>query len=89
MSFGLERLSSPLAIPWASLEQCRAEGASLMLGDILVGSKEQRFRFLDDLQNAIDEAPGALLGLNFYRAGEQKLRQVVVQLLPERLNQAA
>jgi serine protease Do len=66
-----------------------AEGASLLPGDTLVGSKEQRFRFLDDLQNAIDEAPGALLGLNFYRAGEQKLRQVVVQLLPERLNQAA
>lgn len=66
-----------------------AERASLLPGDILIGSNEKRFRFLDDLQNAIDEAPGALLGLNFYRAGQEKLRQVVVQLLPERLNQAA
>jgi serine protease Do len=66
-----------------------AERASLVPGDILVGSNEKRFRFLDDLQTAIDEAPGALLGLKFYRAGQEKLRQVVVQLLPARLNQAA
>jgi serine protease Do len=66
-----------------------AEGASLMPGDILVGSNEKRFRFLDDLQSAIDEAPGELLGLSFYRAGQEKLRQVVVQLLPAPLNQAA
>jgi serine protease Do len=66
-----------------------AERASLLPGDILVGSKEQRFRFLDDLQNAIDEAPGALLRLEFYRAGQEKLRHVVVQLLPERFNEAA
>jgi serine protease Do len=66
-----------------------AEAASLLPGDILVGSKEQRFRFLDDLQNTIDEAPGALLHLEFYRAGQEKLRQVVVQLLQGRLNKAA
>jgi serine protease Do len=66
-----------------------AERASLLPGDILIGSNEKRFRFVDDLQDAIDEAPGALLCLNFYRAGQEKVRQVVVQLLPERLNQAA
>jgi serine protease Do len=66
-----------------------AEAASLLPGDILVGSKEQRFRFLDDLQNTIDEAPGALLHLEFYRAGQEKLRQVVVQLSQGRLNKAA
>jgi S1-C subfamily serine protease len=66
-----------------------AEGASLLPGDILLGGNETRFRFLDDLQDAIDEAPGALLRLKFYRAGQETLRQVVVQLLPERLNEAA
>jgi serine protease Do len=66
-----------------------AERASLVPGDILVGSIERRFHFLDDLRSAIDEAPGALLSLNFYRAGQEKLRQVVVQLLPAPLNQAA
>jgi serine protease Do len=66
-----------------------AQGASLLPGDILIGTDEKRFRFLDDLQNAIDEAPDALLRLNFYRAGQEKLRQVVVQPLPERLNKAA
>jgi serine protease Do len=66
-----------------------AERASLLPGDTLIGSNEKRFRFLDDLQNAIDEAPGALLDLNFYRAGQEKLRHVAVRLLPERLNQAA
>jgi len=66
-----------------------AERASLVPGDILVGRKKQRFRFLDDLQNAIDEAPGALLRLEFYRAGQEQLRQVAVQLLPERFNEAA
>jgi serine protease Do len=60
-----------------------AEHASLLQGDILVGGNERRFRFLDDLQEAIDESPGALLRLEFYRAGQEKLRQVVVQLLPD------
>ena len=62
-----------------------AERASLLQGDILVTGNEKRFRFLDDLQNAIDESSDALLRLEFYRAGQQKLRKVVVQLLPERL----
>jgi serine protease Do len=66
-----------------------AEAASLLPGDILIGSNEKRFRFVDDLQNAIDEAPGALLGLEFYRAEQGKLRQVAVQLLPEQANRAA
>ena len=61
-----------------------AEMASLLQGDILAGANGKHFRFFDDLQNAIDEAPSALLQLEFYRAGREKLRQVVVQLLPER-----
>ncbi|MBV9300909.1 MAG: trypsin-like peptidase domain-containing protein [Acidobacteriaceae bacterium] len=60
-----------------------AERASLLPGDILVGSNGKQLRFVDDLENAIDEAPGALLRLDFYRAGQEKLRKVAVRLLPE------
>lgn len=60
-----------------------AERASLLQGDTLVSGNERRFRFFDDLQQAIDESPGALLRLEFYRAGQVQLRKVVVQLLPE------
>jgi serine protease Do len=60
-----------------------AERASLLPGDILVAGNETRFRFLDDLQDAIDQSPGAILRLEFYRAGREKLRKVAVRLLPE------
>ncbi len=60
-----------------------AERASLLQGDILVSGNERPFRLFDDLQQAIDESPNALLRLEFYRAGQEKLRKVVVQLLPE------
>jgi serine protease Do len=66
-----------------------AERASLLPGDILVAGNERRFRFLDDLQDAIDQSPGAILHLEFYRAGQEKLRKVVVRLLPESATQAA
>jgi serine protease Do len=66
-----------------------AERASLLPGDILVAGNERRFRFLDDLQDAIDQSPGAILRLEFYRAGQEKLRKVVVRLLPESTTQAA
>jgi serine protease Do len=66
-----------------------AERASLLPGDILVAGNERRFRFLDDLQDAIDQSPSAILHLEFYRAGQEKLRKVVVRLLPESAAQAA
>ena len=66
-----------------------AERASLLPGDILVAGNERRFRFVDDLQNAIDESPGAILRLEFYRAGQEKLRKVAVRLLPESEAQTA
>jgi serine protease Do len=59
-----------------------AERASLLPGDILAAGNEKRFRFLDDLQEAIDQSPG-ILRLEFYRAGQEKLRKVAVRLLPE------
>jgi serine protease Do len=66
-----------------------AERASLLPGDILVAGNERRFRFLDDLQDAIDQSPGAILRLEFYRAGQEKLRKVVVRLLAESEAQTA
>lgn len=60
-----------------------AERASLLPGDILVSGNERRFRFLDDLESAIDQSPGAILRLEFYRAGREKLRKVAVRLLPD------
>jgi serine protease Do len=60
-----------------------AERASLLPGDILVAGNARQFRFLDDLQDAIDQSPGAILRLEFYRAGQERLRKVVVRLLPE------
>lgn len=60
-----------------------AERASLLPGDILIAGNETHFRFLDDLQNAIEHCPNAMLRLKFYRAGREKLREVVVRLSPE------
>lgn len=66
-----------------------AETASLMPGDILVGSNGQRFRQIEDLQSAIDQASGPVIRLEFYRAGQEMVRQVAVQLLPDRILSAA
>ncbi|MGA8029452.1 MAG: trypsin-like peptidase domain-containing protein [Bryobacteraceae bacterium] len=66
-----------------------AEAASLLPGDVVVAANESRFKFFDDLQAAIDQAPGALLRLDFYRGGQESLRHVTVRLLPERLSSAA
>jgi len=66
-----------------------AEAASLLPGDVLIGANDRRFRFVDDLQTAIEQAPGALLRLDFYRGGQQALRHVVAQLQPEQVRSAA
>lgn len=66
-----------------------AAAASLLPGDILAGAEGRAFRSLDDLQTAIDTAPGAVLHLDFYRGGQQKLRQVAARLTPEPLTHAA
>lgn len=66
-----------------------AVSASLLPGDILLGSDGRPFRSLDDLQFAIDTAPGALLHLDFYRGGQHKLRHVAVQLVSEQVPTAA
>lgn len=66
-----------------------AERASLLPGDLLMGANGKRFRDIDDLQEAIDKAPAGLLQLEFRRGGTSRLRQVAVQLAPERLTSAA
>jgi serine protease Do len=57
-----------------------ADTASLLPGDILAGANDSKFTNFDDLQTAIDRAPGALLYLDFYRAGQSNLRHVCVNL---------
>jgi serine protease Do len=66
-----------------------AESASLLPGDILAGANNSRFTNLHDLETAIDQAPAALLHLDFYRAGQTNLRRVSVQLRPEPILTAA
>jgi serine protease Do len=46
-----------------------AENASLLPGDILLGANRRRFRALDDLADAVDQAAGGLLVLEFLRGG--------------------
>lgn len=60
-----------------------AETASLLPGDILVGTGDSRFRNVDDLQAGIDRAPAGLLHIDFCRGGQQTLRRVSVRLRPE------
>ncbi|MBV9085327.1 MAG: trypsin-like peptidase domain-containing protein [Acidobacteriaceae bacterium] len=66
-----------------------ADRASLLPGDVLVAANETRFRFVDDLQSALDEAPRGLLKVEFVRGGEKRPRHVAVQLARERVTTAA
>lgn len=66
-----------------------AEAASLLPGDILVAANDRRFRFVDDLPAAMEQARDALLRIDFYRGGQQALRRVVAKLQPERVRSAA
>lgn len=66
-----------------------AEAASLLPGDILISANDRRFRSADDLQIAIEEAPGGLLHIDFFRGGQKAVRKVVAKLQPERARTAA
>ncbi|MFL6447439.1 MAG: S1C family serine protease [Bryobacteraceae bacterium] len=57
-----------------------AERASLLPGDVLVGANQSRFRMLEDLEAVTDEAPGSVVVLEFYRAGQRTMRRVALQL---------
>ncbi len=66
-----------------------AEKASLLPGDILVGANEVRFRGADDLDMALEQAPGSLVRFDFFRAGQQTVRRVAVKLEARKLPSAA
>jgi serine protease Do len=53
--------------------------ASILLGDLLLGTNGQRFKSVDDLADAIDGAVGGVLTLQFARGDHQKVREVTVR----------
>jgi len=54
--------------------------ASLMVGDILLGTEEKRFQSIDDLASAIDGQGHRLLRFEFLRGHYSRLRRVTVRL---------
>jgi len=66
--------------------------ASLMPGDILLGTEEKRFASLEDLARALQGNGPRVLRLEFLRGDYQRIRRVTVQLgnpLPARSSVAA
>jgi serine protease Do len=57
-----------------------AAQASLMAGDILLGTEEEPFRSIEDLARAIDGAGFRLLRLRFLRGNYSRVRRVTVRL---------
>jgi serine protease Do len=57
-----------------------AAQASLLAGDILLGTEEKSFQAIDDLASAIDGQGFRLLRLEFLRGDYSRLRRVTVQL---------
>ncbi len=57
-----------------------AEAASILIGDLLLGANGKRFRSVEDLADAIDEAAAGLITLQFTRGIRRKERQVSVRL---------
>jgi serine protease Do len=57
-----------------------AAQASLMAGDILLGTEEKPFQSIDDLSRAIDGQGLRLLRLEFLRGDYSRVRRVTVQL---------
>src|SRR6266478_8466455 len=57
-----------------------AAQASLMTGDILLGTEEKRFQSVDDLATAINGQGSRLLRFEFLRGDYSRVRRVTVQL---------
>jgi serine protease Do len=57
-----------------------AAQASLMAGDILLGTEEKPFQSIDDLAKAMDGQDLCLLRLEFLRGNYSRVRRVTVQL---------
>jgi serine protease Do len=66
-----------------------AETASILIGDLLLGANGKRFRSVDDLSDAIDEAAAAgLIALQFRRGNHKSERRVSVRLQTRRMEAA-
>ncbi|OLB39032.1 MAG: hypothetical protein AUH11_05200 [Acidobacteria bacterium 13_2_20CM_57_17] len=57
-----------------------AAQASLMAGDILLGTEERRFQSVEDLATAIDGQDSRLLRLEFLRGDYSRVRRVTARL---------
>jgi serine protease Do len=66
-----------------------AQAASLLPGDILIAADERRLQHPDDLSIALEECSSALLRLEFYRGGQETVRQVVAKLEFQKVRSAA
>jgi len=55
-----------------------AERASLRIGDLLVGANGRRFESAADLSDALEDAAGSALKLQFRRGGQRAEREVAV-----------
>jgi serine protease Do len=83
----IEPVRLPQPHPWAfgllALEvepDSPAAMASLLPGDILLGTEEQAFRSVSDLADALDGASAEVLRLRFLRGDYRKIRRVSVSL---------
>ena len=63
--------------------------ASLLPGDILLGSEEKRFASLEDLARALQTDGPRVLRLEFLRGDYERIRRVTVQLVSEGSSVAA
>jgi serine protease Do len=59
-----------------------AAGASLLPGDILLGTEQKRFASVHDLAEALAGKEGRLLRLEFLRGDYERVRRVSIQLAP-------
>jgi S1-C subfamily serine protease len=57
-----------------------AERASLLPGDVLIGANGTRFRTVEDLESLTEESVGAVVIVEFYRAGQRTRRRVALRL---------
>jgi S1-C subfamily serine protease len=66
-----------------------AANASLLPGDILLGTDEKSFASLDDLASALQGSGPRLLRLAFLRGDYERFRRVTVQLGAQRVPRSA
>jgi serine protease Do len=66
-----------------------AANASLLPGDILLGTEEKSFTTLDDLANSLQGSGPRLLRLAFLRGNYERFRRVTVQLGVQRNSRSA